>query len=322
MIQSQRSLKKILVTGGAGFIGSTLVRHLLKEDEVEKIVVLDKLTYAGRRENLNGPDLDPRFEFVQGDITDGTLLEELINDSSFTGIFHLAAESHVDRSIASAAPFIQTNIIGTATLLEIAAQLAVPLLHCSTDEVYGSVDPPDKFTEESPLNPSSPYSASKAAADLLCLAHFKTFQTNIVITRSSNNYGPRQHSEKLIPHFIECALNDRPMGLYGDGLNIRDWIHVDDHCQGMITAFLKSKPGRVYNFGGHCERTNIGIARSILKILGKPESLIAMIEDRLGHDRRYAIDTTKSQSYFGWQPTKSFTQEFPDIVRSYAADFS
>jgi len=181
---------------------------------------------------------------------------------------------------------------------------------------------PGKLTEDSPLQPSSPYSASKASADLLCLAHFETFGTDIIITRSSNNYGPRQHHEKLIPQIIGKALLDHPLPLYGDGMNIRDWIHVDDHCNALITAFLLSKPGRVYNFGGHCERTNIGMVRSILKILGKPESLITKVSDRLGHHRRYAIDTSRAQAYFGWEPTKSFSREFPNIVRAYAADFS
>ena len=317
-----RSFRSILLTGGAGFIGSSLARQLLEVEGLERLVVLDKLTYAGRRENLNGPDQDPRFEFVEGDIADRPFVADLLRQYAITGVFNLAAESHVDRSIDCADDFVATNIVGTANLLECCRKAFTPMLQCSSDEVYGSILPPEKFTEDLPLLPSSPYSASKAAADLLCHAAFTTYQQDVLVTRSSNNYGPRQHSEKFIPTIIRHAVQDETIPLYGNGMQIRDWMHVDDHCRGMITAFLRGRPGEIYNFGGHCERTNLGMTRSVLKALGKPESLIGSTSDRLGHDQRYAVDTTKALRHLGWSPQIKLLAAIPKVVRELAANIA
>lgn len=317
-----RELRSILLTGGAGFIGSSLARHLLRVEQLERLIVLDKLTYAGNRSNLGALEDDPRFHFVKGDIADRALVAALLKQEAVTGVFNLAAESHVDHSIDDAEDFIATNIVGTANLLEECRGAKVSLLQCSTDEVYGSATPPAKFTEESPLIPSSAYSASKASGDLLCLAASITHQQDVLVTRSSNNYGPRQHAEKLIPTIVRHAIQDEPIPIYGDGMHIRDWIHVDDHCRGMLAAFLRGRAGQIYNFGGHCERTNLGLTRNILQILGKPDSLISRAPDRPGHDRRYAIDTTKALRYFGWNPREELMPSLPAIVRELAANFS
>ena len=317
-----RNFRSILLTGGAGFIGSSLARHLLGLEKVERLVVLDKLTYAGSRDNLVGPDQDPRFEFVQGDIADRALLGGLLRHHNITGVFNLAAESHVDRSILNPDDFVATNIVGTANLLETCRAARVPLLHCSTDEVYGSALVPNKFLETTPLAPSSPSSASKASADLLCLAAVTTHRQDLVITRSANNYGLRQHPEKLIPTIIRHALRDEPIPLYGGGMQIRDWIHVDDHCRGMITALHRGQSGNIYNFGGHCERTNLGLTRNILTILGKPESLISTAPDRPGHDLRYSVDTTKALRYLGWSPQTQMAKALPAVVRELAANMA
>jgi dTDP-glucose 4,6-dehydratase len=316
-----RSPRSLLLTGGAGFIGSALARRLLLREDLERLVVLDKLTYAGNRRNLIGPDHDARFHFVEGDIVDRELVARLLHDHRITGVFNLAAESHVDRSIESAEDFVRTNVTGVANLLDVCRASCVPLLQCSTDEVYGSVKPPGRFTDHSRLNPSSPYSASKASADLLCLAAVKTHQQDVVITRCSNNYGPRQHAEKLIPTLVRAALRDETLPIFGDGMDIRDWIHVDDHCHGLIAAFLRGHRGGVYLFGGQCERTNLGIARDVLAVLGKPESLIGFVPDRPAHDRRYAVDVTKSVAFFGWRPERKFRSGFPSVVRELAANY-
>ncbi|MBK1835623.1 dTDP-glucose 4,6-dehydratase [Roseibacillus ishigakijimensis] len=315
-----RSLRSILLTGGAGFIGSSLVRHLLKEDEVEKVVILDKLTYAGRRENIRQPLEDPRCHFVQGDVCDAGLLAQLFAEHHFSGVFHLAAESHVDRSIAKADDFVTTNILGTSLLLDQAREHEIPLLHCSTDEVYGPIPSPEKAKEDAPLRPSSPYAASKASADLLCQAAHHTHGTDIVISRCTNNYGPRQHPEKLIPLLVQRALRDEPLPIYGNGLQIRDWIHVDDHCRGLIAIYRRGRSGDVYHLAGHRERTNIGVARSILDALRKPHSLIEHVADRPGHDLRYALDTEKAMMWFGWQPLVSFQDGFADTIRALSAE--
>jgi dTDP-glucose 4,6-dehydratase len=315
-----RSLRSILLTGGAGFIGSALARHLLAEESLQRLVVLDKLTYAGDRRNLAGPDQDPRFTFVEGDIADSPLVAQLLEEHGVTGVFNLAAESHVDRSILDSREFIATNVAGTGALLDACRSGGVPLLHCSTDEVYGSVDPPAKSLETDPLNPSSPYAASKASADLLCLAAVTTYQQNLVITRCANNYGPRQHAEKLIPTIIRHALRDEPIPLYGNGMQIRDWIHVDDHCRGLLTAFRRGRAGMIYNLGGRCERTNLGLARSILGVLDKPESLIGSVPDRPGHDLRYSLDLTRAQGFLGWGPQMAMAKSLPTVVRALAAD--
>jgi dTDP-glucose 4,6-dehydratase len=315
-----RSLQSILLTGGAGFIGSSLARQLLKEEGLERLVILDKLTYAGKRANLTLPEQDPRCHFVQGDIGDAGLVDQLLKEHQITGIFHLAAESHVDRSIEDADHFIKTNVLGTSTLLEGARTYQIPLLHCSTDEVYGSIASPAKAKEDAPLSPSSPYAASKAAADLLCLAATRTHGTETIITRCTNNYGPRQHPEKLVPLLIQRALRDEPLPIYGNGLQIRDWIHVEDHCAGMLAAWRRGKSGEVYHFAGHRERTNIGMARSVLNALRKPQTLIEHVTDRLGHDERYALDTEKALMWFGWQPQVDFQDGFPEVVRALSAD--
>lgn len=315
-----RSLKSILVTGGAGFIGSSLARHLLKEKDLERLVILDKLTYAGKRENLTLPSQDPRYQFIEGDICDAELVKKIIGERQITGIMHLAAESHVDRSIVNANHFIWTNVGGTSVLLDAAREFQIPLLHCSTDEVYGPIASPDKAKEDQLLAPSSPYAVSKASADLLCLAATRTYGTDTIITRCTNNYGPRQHPEKLVPLLVQKALRDEKLPIYGNGMQIRDWIHVDDHCRGLIAAWRRGKAGAVYHFAGHCERTNLGMARSILDALRKPHSLIEHVADRPGHDERYSLDTEKAMMWFGWQPEADFREAFPETLRALSAE--
>lgn len=315
-----RQLRSILLPGGAGFIGSALVRHLLRAEGLERLIVLDKLTYAGNRGNLIGPDQDPRFGFVEGDIADRELTASLLHEHRITGVFNLAAESHVERSLDSPAAFLHSNVIGTSRLVETCRAAAVPLLQCSTDEVYGSVSPPECFVEIKPLNPTTPYAASKAAADFFCLAATRCHEQDIVITRSSNNYGPRQHAEKLVPALVHAAFHDQPVPIHGDGMQIRDWMHVDDHCRGMITAFLRGHAGAVYLLGGQCERTNLGIARSVLEILAKPTSLITHVPDRPGNDRRYAVDFSKAVAGLSWRPQHRFRASFPLVVREIATN--
>lgn len=317
-----RSLRSILLTGGAGFIGSALARSLLDRKDLENLIILDVLTYAGNRASLSGPDLDPRFTFIEGDIADQTLVTELLENFQCTGIIHLAAESHVDQSIAHPAKFITTNINGTFSLLEAARHHNVPFLQCSTDEVYGPIKAPSKASELFPLNPSSPYSASKASADLIAQAAHTTFGQDIVIARCSNNYGPRQHREKLIPTLIHHALQNEPLPIYGSGKQIRDWIHVNDTARGLIKIFEDGLSHRVYNLGGNCERTNIGIASAVLKHLNKPESLIAHVADRLGHDVRYAIDATRTTTDLNWQPQIPFEQGFEKVVREMSVELA
>ena len=319
---------KYLVTGGAGFIGSNFVKHLLTERPDAELVNLDALTYAGHLESLEEVMGNPRHRFLHGDICDGDVVREAMSGTDV--VFHLAAESHVDRSIVEDAPFIRTNVLGTATLLGAAlAEGVTRFVHVSTDEVYGELpwrDPADgdqgapKFTEETPVAPRSPYSASKAASDHLALAYHTTHEMDVVVTRCSNNYGPYQYPEKLLPVMITRAVNDEPLPVYGDGLYVRDWIHVSDHCRGLLAAAERGLAGRVYNFGGNSERTNMSVVKELLNIVGKPESLIEHVTDRKGHDRRYAIDASRAKSELGWEPDVSFAEGLRSTIAWYQAN--
>jgi dTDP-glucose 4,6-dehydratase len=308
----------VLVTGGSGFIGSNLVRLLLAERPSWRVVNLDKLTYAGNPENLADLAEHPRYRFVRADICNGELIADLFRTERIDGVMHLAAESHVDRSILAPSVFIETNVRGTQVLLEAAREFGVKrFLHVSTDEVYGSLGPTGLFTEETPLAPSSPYSASKAASDLLALAYAHTFGVPVVVTRCSNNYGAFQFPEKLIPLMIANAVRDLPLPVYGDGMNVRDWIHVEDHCRGLLAAFEAGAAGEVYNFGASSERHNIDIVKQVLDLVGKPHTLIQFVKDRPGHDRRYAIDSRKAQAKLGWTPRRRFEDALAETVRWY-----
>jgi dTDP-glucose 4,6-dehydratase len=317
---------RVLVTGGAGFIGSAFIRLLLAEDPAAEIVNLDKLTYAGNLENLAEVAADPRYRFIRGDILDGPLIDSLLADWQADVVVNFAAESHVDRSILSPDPAFQTNLAGAFTLLEAARRRGVKrLIQVSTDEVYGSLPEPVVAREDFPLNPSSPYAASKAGADLLALSYFTTYRTPVIVTRASNNYGPYQFPEKLIPLMITNALEDRPLPIYGDGLQVRDWLFVEDHCRAILRVMRRGREGEIYNIGGNCSLTNREVVRRILAFLGKPESLIVHVEDRPGHDRRYALSSEKIQRETGWAPETEFEeglertivwyQQHPDWVR-------
>jgi dTDP-glucose 4,6-dehydratase len=311
-------MKSILVTGGAGFIGSNFVRWVLTDHPDCFIVNLDKLTYAGNLENLEGFLNRPNHVFVKADICDGRAVEEIIDKYKIQAIINFAAESHVDRSIVGPKIFIETNVTGTLTLLQAACDKKnEKFLQISTDEVYGSLGPTGKFTEETPLSPNSPYSASKAAADFLVKAFGHTWGLNYNITRCSNNYGPYQFPEKMIPLMINNALNDKPLPVYGDGLHIRDWIHVEDHCRAVWKVLTEAKPGEIYNIGSCCEKTNIEVVKTILKLLKKPESLITHVKDRPGHDRRYAMDASKITSQLNWQPQITFEQGLSRTIDWY-----
>lgn len=311
----------LLITGGAGFIGSNFIRYMISRYNYQ-LINLDKLTYAGNLENLDDIKNDPRYIIVRGDITDWHRVKEIFSNK-IDVVVNFAAESHVDRSIEDSGVFIQTNIEGTHVLLEAARQYGVEkFVQISTDEVYGSLEQQGYFTEESPLNPSSPYSASKAAADLLALAYFKTYNLPVIITRCSNNYGPYQFPEKLIPLMITNALEDKPLPVYGDGLNVRDWLHVEDHCAALDLVLHQGKPGRVYNIGGSNERTNIEIVHLILAELGKSESLITYVKDRPGHDRRYAINAARLRRELNWRPGYTFEEGLKWTVKWYCENKS
>ncbi|MCR6784770.1 MULTISPECIES: dTDP-glucose 4,6-dehydratase [Bacillus cereus group] len=309
---------KILVTGGAGFIGSNFVRYMVKKYPEYNIVNLDSLTYAGNLENLKDIEELSNYKFVKGDIADRQFINQLFKEEKFDYVLNFAAESHVDRSITNPDIFIQTNIQGTQVLLDAAKNAEVKkYLQVSTDEVYGTLGETGYFTEETPLASNSPYSSSKAGADLLVRAYHETFGLPVNITRCSNNYGPFHFPEKLIPLMIINALNDKQLPVYGDGLNVRDWLHVEDHCQAIDLVLHKGENGEVYNVGGNNERTNIEIVKTILKALDKPESLIKYVTDRPGHDRRYAIDATKLREELGWSPKYNFDTGIEQTIKWY-----
>ena len=307
---------KLLVTGGVGFIGSNFIRHIRQEHPDWEITNLDKLTYAGNLENLKDIQDQPGYHFVKGDIADRKLVDKLLSQG-FDVIVNFAAESHVDRSILDASPFIETNVKGTQVLLEGAKKHGIQrFIQVSTDEVYGSIDS-GRFTEESPLSPSSPYSASKTAADLLCRAYFKTHHLPAIVTRCTNNLGPYQFPEKLIPLAITNALEDKPIPVYGDGLNIRDWIFVADHCRALDVVIQKGQPGEIYNIGSGNEKTNLELIHKLLELLDKPQSLIQFVTDRPAHDRRYALDCVRITTELGWKPAYSFEKALSATVDWY-----
>ncbi len=308
----------LLVTGGAGFIGSNFIRYILAETDWQ-VTNLDKLTYAGNLENLADIQDNPRYQFLRGDIANPLIIEDLLSKNIIDAAINFAAESHVDRSIQDASPFITTNIAGTQTLLDAAKKYELKkIVQVSTDEVYGSLNMDDpEFTEKTPIAPNSPYSASKASADLLCRAYFKTYGLPVAITRCSNNYGPYQFPEKLIPLVITNALEEKPIPVYGDGMNVRDWLFVSDHCSALKMVIEKGMPGEVYNIGGGKEVPNITLVKTILKILGKSENLITYVPDRPGHDRRYAINQQKIESELGWRPAFIFETALKETVEWY-----
>jgi dTDP-glucose 4,6-dehydratase len=305
---------KLLVTGGAGFIGSNFVRHLLQEHPEDSVVNLDKLTYAGNRANLADVERDPRYAFVQGDICDPKLVRDVARDVD--AVVNFAASTHVDRSLVEPDEFLRTDVFGVFTLLEVVRELKIPrLVHISTDEVYGSVAR-GSSRETDPVRPSNPYSASKASGDLLALSYWHTHRVPVVITRSSNNFGPHQYPEKVVPLFITNALEDQPLPLYGDGRNVRDWLYVQDNCAAIDLVLRQGRDGEVYNIGGGHEVENVVLTREILRLTGKPETLIRPVTDRPGHDRRYAVDSTKIWQ-LGWAPRHPFAAALEATVRWY-----
>ncbi len=310
--------KTVLVTGGAGFIGSHLVRLLLSPACGAKVINLDALTYAGNLESLQDVEKHPNYRFVKADISVADEVRKVFEDHSIDWVAHLAAESHVDRSILSASVFVTSNVLGTQNLLDCAREFEVQrFLHVSTDEVYGSLGSEGAFHETTPLAPNSPYSASKASSDLLVRAAFHTHGAPVVTTRCSNNYGPYQFPEKLIPLMISNALQDKALPVYGDGKNVRDWLHVEDHAQALATVLAGGKAGEVYNIGGNCERENLTVVKLLLQALGKSEDLIQFVKDRPGHDRRYAIDAGKIRDELGWEPSWNLERGLAETIRWY-----
>lgn len=313
---------KLLVTGGLGFIGSNFIKYIMEQYPSYHIVNLDALTYAGNIENLRNLEDCHQYKFVRGDITDREFIFNLFKQESFDVVVNFAAESHVDRSIVDPGIFVKTNVQGTQTLLDAALEYKITkFVQISTDEVYGSLGKTGYFTEESPLKPNSPYSASKASADHFVRSYYETYGLPVCITRCSNNYGPFQHKEKLIPLMIVNALNDQYLPVYGRGINVRDWIYVEDHCSAIDVVIHNGRSGEVYNIGADNELTNIEVVKRILYLLDKPNSLISYVEDRLGHDMRYAIDSTKIKRELGWTPTKEFDDGLQNTVNWYISKF-
>jgi dTDP-glucose 4,6-dehydratase len=309
---------RILVTGAAGFIGSAFVRHVLGNQADVEVVSLDALTYAGNLENLAPVAENPRHSFVHGNVCDSQLVRSVVAEARLDAIVHFAAESHVDRSILSPQQAIDTNVRGTATLLDAARESNVPrFLHVSTDEVYGDVPAPLEADESFPVQPSSPYAASKAASDLLALAYARTYRLPVIVTRASNNYGPYQFPEKLIPLMIANALDGRPLPVYGDGLQVRDWLYVDDHCRALWATLQHGRDGQVYNIGGNCALTNLEVVTRLLQIVGAPLTLVTYVDDRPGHDRRYALSSEKLQRETGFLAQTSFDDGLAATVRWY-----
>jgi dTDP-glucose 4,6-dehydratase len=312
-----KNMAAVLVTGGCGFIGSNFIHYLLASDPETQVINFDALTYAGNLANLSAVSQHPRYRFIHGDITDRAAVRAALSQG-VSGVIHFAAESHVDRSIHDSGPFVRTNVLGTQVLLDAAREFGLRrYLQISTDEVYGSLGPTGAFREDSPLAPNSPYSASKAAADLLVRSYVHTFGLPALITRCSNNYGPFQFPEKLIPLFISNLLQNEPVPVYGDGQNVRDWIHVRDHAAAIWAVWRQGRVGEVYNIGGRSERTNLELTYQLLKVMNKPHSLIRHVKDRPGHDRRYAIDCSKIERELGWRPQVSFEEGLLDTVRWY-----
>jgi dTDP-glucose 4,6-dehydratase len=307
---------KLLVTGGAGFIGSNFIRHMLVTHPDYTLVNLDFLTYAGNLNNLRDCDTSHRYTFVKGDICNTTLVNDVMERYGIDTVVHFAAESHVDRSIADASVFVKTNILGTYTLLEAARDHAINrFIHISTDEVYGSIKE-GSFSETDILTPSSPYSSSKAGSDLLALSYFTTYHLPVIVTRCTNNYGPYQHPEKLIPLFVTNLIDGKKVPVYGTGKNIRDWIHVNDHCRAIDLLLVRGNYGEIYNIGGENEKTNLEITENILTILKKNDSLVEYVKDRPGHDFRYSLDCSKIRA-LGWKPSRSFEEGLRDTVTWY-----
>jgi dTDP-glucose 4,6-dehydratase len=304
-------MKKVLITGGAGFIGSNFTHYYLEKHPEDQVMVFDRLTYAGNLENLSDLENNERYWFFQGDIADVKLVNELFERERFDTVVNFAAETHVDKSIESPSIFVMTNIVGTQTLLEASRKYGVSRYHqISTDEVYGDlgINSTNQFTESTSLSPNCPYAASKAAADLLVQSYFETYKLPVTISRCSNNYGPYQFPEKLIPYFFKLIASGEKVPIYGDGKNVRDWLYVIDHCRAIDTILEKGKLGEVYNIGGNNEKTNLEITKILLKFLGKNEDLITFVNDRLAHDRRYAIDASKIERELGWKPSVTFEE--------------
>jgi dTDP-glucose 4,6-dehydratase len=316
--EGNRRFGSVLVTGGAGFIGSNFVRRVLVSKAADRVTNFDALTYAGNLENLTDVETDSRYSFVRGDVADPAAVKALFAGGGFDLVVNFAAESHVDRSILGAAEFVRTNVSGTQTLLDAFRESKRGrFLQVSTDEVYGSLGPTGKFTEETPLAPNSPYSASKAGGDLLVRAAHHTHGQDVVVTRCSNNYGAYQFPEKLIPLMVVNALEGKPLPVYGDGMNVRDWIHVDDHCDGILAVARQGSSGDCYNLGGDSEKPNIEIVKAILSALGKPQSAFTYVKDRPGHDRRYAIDYSKALRELSWRPRVRFEDGLKETVEWY-----